>query len=280
MNKKGFTLVEILAVIVVLSLVITITATKGFGAFDNTKKAITEQNKKAIEEGAKVLLTEIENCDDDLEDYKELCEVFSIKSDCSSCDYLKSNISKKTISISTLKEKKYIEGNDLNNIDGTISITFNKNNNTGSIKEVNIYDNDNATYTPKVYTFTSNNQRKANTTASTVVTFTTTTDGKINFDYFVSSESANYDYLTITLQKDSGIAETILDKTGGENKSGSISKDLVSGSTYKLTFNYRKDVSVDKYEDSAKISNLKITSRLKNDLSIDNSKYYFEKQEN
>ena len=36
-SKKGFTLVELLAVIVILGIIITITATKGFGAFDNTK---------------------------------------------------------------------------------------------------------------------------------------------------------------------------------------------------------------------------------------------------
>ena len=112
MNKKGFTLVEILAVIVVLSLVITITATKGFGAFDNTKKAITEQNKKAIEEGAKVLLTEIENCDDDLEDYKELNNVSNTNfTDCSSLKNMYKN--GKDIPFSKLKDK-YIEGNDLN----------------------------------------------------------------------------------------------------------------------------------------------------------------------
>ena len=112
MNKKGFTLVEILAVIVILSLVITITATKGFGAFDNTKKAITEQNKKAIEEGAKVLLTEIENCDDDLEDYKELSDILGENYE--NCSSLKNTYKTgKYISFSKLKDK-YIEGNDLN----------------------------------------------------------------------------------------------------------------------------------------------------------------------
>ena len=67
MNKKGFTLVELLAVIVILSLVITITATKGFGAFDNTKKAITKENLNAIKEAANVLAEQIDNCDDDID---------------------------------------------------------------------------------------------------------------------------------------------------------------------------------------------------------------------
>ena len=125
MNKKGFTLVEILAVIVILSLVITITATKGFGVFDNTKNKITEQNKKAIKEGAKVLITEVENCEDDLGDYKDLCNVFEIdNSICSNCDALKKNINTRGVAISTLKEKNYISGNDLNDIEGYVNISF------------------------------------------------------------------------------------------------------------------------------------------------------------
>lgn len=64
MNKKGFTLVEILAVIVVLGLIIVITATKGFGAFDNAKNKITEENKKAIIEGAKLFLVDLEYCEE------------------------------------------------------------------------------------------------------------------------------------------------------------------------------------------------------------------------
>lgn len=108
MNKKGFTLVEILAVIVILSLIITITATKGFGAFDNTKNKITEQNKKAIEEAAKVFLTDVDNCDDDLEEYKEFGDTYT------SCDEVKQKYCCGNIPFNFLKEKNYIEGNDLN----------------------------------------------------------------------------------------------------------------------------------------------------------------------
>lgn len=75
MNKKGFTLVEILAVIVLLAIVITLVATKGFGALDNAKTAISKENEKTIIEGAKMLLVEIENCeilnDSTLEQYLE-----------------------------------------------------------------------------------------------------------------------------------------------------------------------------------------------------------------
>lgn len=66
-NKKGFTLVELLAVIVILGIIITITATKGFGAFDNTKKAIIRENLNAIKKSANELAAQIESCDDDVD---------------------------------------------------------------------------------------------------------------------------------------------------------------------------------------------------------------------
>ena len=276
MNKKGFTLVEILAVIVILSLIITITATKGFGAFDNTKNKITEQNKKAIEEAAKLFLTDVDNCDDDLEEYKELNNILKIDN-VDNCTQLKEGlVGQKEIDLNDLKNSGYVSGNDLEELKGTITLEFddkgNGNKNNIIINVINVND-----YTIKNYTFTSNNKGIANTTATTTLQFTTTSDGKLNFNYFVSSESDSFDYLTITLQKDSGSAETILNKTGGENKTGAISKDLVNGSAYKLTFNYRKDGSVDKYEDTAKISNLNITSKLNGELNIKNGEYYFKK---
>lgn len=273
MNKKGFTLVEILAVIVILSLVITITATKGFGAFDNTKNKITEQNKKAIKEGAKVLITEVENCDDDLEDYEDLCDVFNIEN-CGSCDELKENINTKgvAISISTLKEKNYISGNDLDDIDGTISILFDKDNNTGSVVDVNIND-DNATYTPKVYTFTSNNQLLDDTTAKTSISFTPKEDGKLSFNWNVKSET-DYDKLTIKLND-----IVLVNKKSGMNVSGNIEENIEKDKPYKLELIYEKDSSTSYEGDTAMISNLKITSRLKNGLNIENDDYYFEKSE-
>ena len=113
MNKKGFTLVELLAVIVVLGLVITITATKGFGAFDNTKKAITKQNLKAIKEAANVLATQIDNCDDDVD--SELWTTKSLNMG-NNCSELKTQMSKEKGCIETsvdyLISKDYLSDND------------------------------------------------------------------------------------------------------------------------------------------------------------------------
>lgn len=116
MNKKGFTLVELLAVIVILGLVMTIVGTKGFGAFDNTKKAITSQNINAIKESAKVYLTDVIYCDDDIDtDFvNETKKSLSLDESVKNCEDLKTyyNISR-TIPFSFLKDNKYISGSDI-----------------------------------------------------------------------------------------------------------------------------------------------------------------------
>lgn len=62
MNKKGFTLVEILAVLVILSLIFVIIYPNIQDAFDNSKKAISELNKKQIEDSVKIIVDEVIYC--------------------------------------------------------------------------------------------------------------------------------------------------------------------------------------------------------------------------
>lgn len=108
MNKKGFTLVEILAVIVILGLVMTIVGTKGFGAFDNTKKAITSQNINAIKEAGRVLATQIENCDDDDVNDRKLYESDNrLVKDITNCSELIDKMSKDGIDVTV----KYLINN-------------------------------------------------------------------------------------------------------------------------------------------------------------------------
>lgn len=116
MNKKGFTLVELLAVIVILGLVMTIVGTKGFGAFDNTKKAITRQNINAIKESAKVYLTDVIYCDDDIDtDFVNETKVsLSLDESVKNCEDLKTYYNtRRTIPFSFLKDNKYISGSDI-----------------------------------------------------------------------------------------------------------------------------------------------------------------------
>ena len=108
MNKKGFTLVELLAVIVILGLLMTIAGTKGFGAFDNTKKAIDEEQTKNITEAVKILISEVNTCQED--DYVELKKYFKVWSrDPNSCIELKENINGLFVSLKDMEDSELID---------------------------------------------------------------------------------------------------------------------------------------------------------------------------
>lgn len=62
MNKKGFTLVEILSVIVILSLLLILTIPSIRDALTNGKNKINEINKKQIEDAAKIIVDEVIYC--------------------------------------------------------------------------------------------------------------------------------------------------------------------------------------------------------------------------
>lgn len=115
LNNKGFTLVEILAVVSILALIIIIVATNGFGAFDNTKKKIDEENKKVIIEGAKVLLVEIQNCGSINDSYiNNLLLNKGIN-----CDDIVEDtnvVSEIEVPLSELISKKYVEGKGIDEI--------------------------------------------------------------------------------------------------------------------------------------------------------------------
>lgn len=62
MNKKGFTLVEVLAVLVILSLLLILTIPSIKNALTNGKNKINEINKKQIEDAAKIIVDEVIYC--------------------------------------------------------------------------------------------------------------------------------------------------------------------------------------------------------------------------
>lgn len=66
LGNKGFTLIEILGVLVILSLILVIVGTKGFGAFDNAKSKITELQRKSIKESANLMMQDILYCDEEI----------------------------------------------------------------------------------------------------------------------------------------------------------------------------------------------------------------------
>ena len=67
LDKKGFSLVELIGVVALLGLIVVIASTSGLGAFNNAKDKLKEEDEKTIVEAAKVLMTEILYCDDNLD---------------------------------------------------------------------------------------------------------------------------------------------------------------------------------------------------------------------
>ena len=113
MKKSGFTLVELLATLIILSLVIVIVATKGFGLLDNTKKEITKLDEKSIVEATKLLGNDIINCDDDIDN--ELIGKLNDYNitDVDECSDISFDNSCLDIPFSFLKSEGYITGNNI-----------------------------------------------------------------------------------------------------------------------------------------------------------------------
>ena len=62
MNKKGFTLVEILAILVIISLIFALVYPNIQDALNNSKTAISELNKEQIEDSVKIIVDEVIYC--------------------------------------------------------------------------------------------------------------------------------------------------------------------------------------------------------------------------
>ena len=123
-NKKGFTLVELLAVMVILGILIIIMIPAVNGALNKGKEKISEINKKQIKEAVEVLVTEVISCDISDRTYA----VFNENKNTSSCIILQNSLySKKVITIENLKNNNYFK-DDANNCSGSIGISVNENN--------------------------------------------------------------------------------------------------------------------------------------------------------
>jgi len=61
MNKKGFTLVELMGVIAVMAVLIVVVATNGFGVFNKAKSSINKLEEDNLLEGARVFLVDVDN---------------------------------------------------------------------------------------------------------------------------------------------------------------------------------------------------------------------------
>lgn len=62
MNKKGFTIVELLAVVVLLSIIMILVIPNIREAFTNGKNKLDDINKKQVEDAAKIIINEVLLC--------------------------------------------------------------------------------------------------------------------------------------------------------------------------------------------------------------------------
>lgn len=118
-NKNGFTLIELITVVVILALVIVIVATKGFGAFNSSKEKIEEQNIAAIKEAANLLMTEVQNCNEDI-DATLIADFVGTGKKCSDLIEKSTKIDESTgcldIKLEYLINKEYVSGSGVNDI--------------------------------------------------------------------------------------------------------------------------------------------------------------------
>lgn len=111
MKNKGFTLVELLAVILILSLIMTITVVNVAKSRENALDAISEQEKKNLKEAARMVALNLDDLQDDLK-----CTAGWI-----TCD----NNAKWTeaeFTINALREHGYLQDDD-NHCTGSLSVT-------------------------------------------------------------------------------------------------------------------------------------------------------------
>lgn len=62
MNKKGFTIVELLAVVVLLSIIMVLVIPNIRDAFTSGKNKLDDINKKQVEDAAKIIINEVIYC--------------------------------------------------------------------------------------------------------------------------------------------------------------------------------------------------------------------------
>ncbi len=116
MNKKGFTLVELLAVIGVLSLILVFAIPAVFSSRDNIISGISAQEKKNIIEAGKMFAI-------DLDDYTS--DVFNCKSTSwakNKCTKSSGRWTKAVVKLSELKSHDYFEDTNDHCTDGNITI--------------------------------------------------------------------------------------------------------------------------------------------------------------
>ena len=118
-NNRGFTLTELLAVIVLLSILMLIAVPNIQGALGASKNSIGEYEKKAIKDAAERAVLEVLNCDL----YDSTYNVFG-KANTTTCSTMQNYIIGNTVNstVELLKNNGYFD-DKANRCSGNITIT-------------------------------------------------------------------------------------------------------------------------------------------------------------
>jgi len=264
MNKKGFTLVELLAVIIILSLLALLASTSVSKIIKYSRSDLYETQINLIKKAAEAWGA------DNLDELPEA----------GSCKFLL---------LKDLKEYGIIDDKIINpktnkpfSNDLVIKITGIENdmglNNTKYEVDADNINTCTHIYSPPIteindftypWTITNGLYKSTNhnhsTTSKMTFKFTLVKSMVLKFDWSVSSESASFDYLYYTIKKDGQtLSETgVSTKIGGTSYGTSeanliyntIAKSLEPGE-YELVFTYRKDSSVNNGTDTAYVKNI------------------------
>lgn len=259
--NKGFTLVELLGVIVILAVLSTLIVVSVGGTIKKSKNQLSEVQIDNIIEAAKTYyLKEGMNVDD-----------------------LNENDTQSCVSVKYLIDNGYIDNEEIVDLkdeeSSKSSVLIVYENNKYKYKyqkkvcemEITMETINDTTYPWKINNGTYNSTNKVDSSSSNLkFKFEVLNTAILSFEWSVSSESASYDYIYYTLVKNG----TKLSDTGTNTKIGGTSYGSVESSLvyltvtrqlepgqYELIFTYSKDGSVAKGLDAGYIKNINIKTK-------------------
>ena len=126
MKNKGFTLVELLAVLILLSIIIIIAVPNVLSALTSSKDSLNKIQKKNVEYAAEKLILEVVNCD--VPEDVVVSNIFVAPPAEPSCENMRNFVydNKVKVTIGGLKEYGYLEDFSAH-CEGYVSITTDEN---------------------------------------------------------------------------------------------------------------------------------------------------------